>query len=65
MKRIRNTAILGTAVVLMLIGDAPPQAPSIMGLQFVPEAHAIFGVWRRHARRCAMLAPAPAKTAEP
>jgi hypothetical protein len=42
----------------MLIGDAPPQAPSIMGLQFVPEAHAIFGVWRRHARRWAVVGTA-------
>ena len=42
----------------MPIGDAPPQAPSIMGLQFVPEAHAIFGVWRRHARRWAVVGTA-------
>ena len=42
----------------MLIGDAPPQAPSIMGLQLVPEAHAIFGVWRRHARRWAVVGTA-------
>lgn len=58
MKSIRTTTIVATAAVLMLIGDAPPQAPSIMGLQFVPEAHAIFGVWRRHARRWAVVGTA-------
>ena len=47
----------------MLIGDAPPQAPSIMGLQFVPEAHAIFGVWRRHARRWAVVGTAAVASA--
>jgi hypothetical protein len=63
MKSIRTTAIVATAAVLMLIGDAPPQAPSIMGLQFVPEAHAIFGVWRRHARRWAVVGTAAVASA--
>ena len=63
MKSIRTTTIVATAAVLMLIGDAPPQAPSIMGLQFVPEAHAIFGVWRRHARRWAVVGTAAVASA--
>ena len=62
MKSIRTTTIVATAAVLMLIGDAPPQAPSILGLQLVPEAHAIFGVWRRHARRWAVVGTAAVAT---
>ena len=47
MKTIRNTLLVGTALFLMVLGDAPKQAP--FGLQLMPEAHAIFGVWRRRA----------------
>lgn len=63
MKSIRTTAIVASAAVLMLIGDAPPQAPSILGLQFVPEAQAIFGIWRRHARRWAVVGTAAVASA--
>jgi hypothetical protein len=47
MKMIRNTLLVGTALFLMVLGDAPKDAP--FGLQLMPEAHAIFGVWRRRA----------------
>lgn len=47
MKTIRNTLLVGTALLLMVLGDAPKQAP--FGFQLMPEAHAIFGVWRRRA----------------
>ena len=62
MKSIRTTAIVAAAAVLMLIGDAPPQASFSIGLQFVPEAHAILGVWRRHARRWAVVGTAAVAT---
>lgn len=53
MKSIRNVAIVATGVVLMLIGDAPPEAP--LRFQITSEAHAVFGVWRRTARRVAVV----------
>lgn len=56
MKTIRYPLMIGAAVVLMLLGDAPREAR--FGLQLVPEAHAILGVWRRHARRWAVIGTA-------
>lgn len=53
MKPIRNSAIVATGLVLMLIGDAPPQAP--LPFQVISESHAILGVWRRTARRVAVV----------
>jgi hypothetical protein len=48
MKTLFKIAVLGTGSFLMLLIDAPPQAP-FAGLQLVPEAHALFGVRRRTA----------------
>ena len=42
MKTIRNTLLIGAALSLMLLGDAPPD--SRIGIQLVPDAHAVFGV---------------------
>ena len=56
MRSIRNALIVGTGVFLMLLGDAPPQSP--LPFQVVSEAQAIFGVWRRHARRWAVVGTA-------
>lgn len=60
MKTIRNTLLISTAVILSLMGDAPPDAR--FGFQLVPEAQAIFGVWRRHARRWAVVGTAAVAT---
>jgi hypothetical protein len=54
MKTLFKSAVLGICAVLMMLIDAPPQVPYI-GLQLVPEAHAIFGVRRRTARRTAVV----------
>lgn len=56
MTSIRNAVLISTGLVLMLIGDAPPQAP--LPFQMVSEANAVFGVWRRHARRWAVVGTA-------
>lgn len=48
MKTLFKIAVLGTSSFLMLLIDAPLQAPFV-GLQLVPEAHAILGVRRRTA----------------
>jgi biotin carboxyl carrier protein len=48
MKTLFKVAVLGTCSFLMLLVDAPSQAPYV-GLQLVPEAHAILGVRRRTA----------------
>ncbi len=61
MKTILKTALLAPALVLMLIGDVPPEVP--LRLQLVPEAHAILGVWRRAARRTVIVAGAATATA--
>ncbi len=52
MKTILKIAIVAIPFVLMLIADLP----------LVPEAHAIFGVWRRHARRWAVVGTAAVAT---
>ena len=54
MKTLFKVAVLGTCSVLMLLIDAPPQAPYV-GLQLVPEAHAVAGVRRRTAARTAVV----------
>jgi len=56
MKTILKIAVLVPAVVLMFLADVPPEAP--LQVQLVPEAHAILGVWRRHARRWAVVGTA-------
>ena len=53
MTLIRNAVIVTTGLVLMLLGDAPPKAP--LPFQMVSDANAVFGVWRRHARRWAVV----------
>ncbi len=50
MKRIAKIALLGPAALFMFVVDVPPELPSLQ-VQFVPEAHAIFGVRRRAWRR--------------
>jgi hypothetical protein len=54
MKTLFKVAVLGTCSFLMLLIDAPPQAPYV-GLQLVPEAHAVLGVRRRTAVRTAVV----------
>lgn len=61
MKTIFKTAVLGPAFVLMFIGDVPPEFP--LHVQLVPEAHAIFGFWRRQVRRTVIIGSAAAATA--
>jgi hypothetical protein len=58
MKITRTLLLTGTALALLLIGDAPHHSGAPFGLQLAPEAHAIFGVWRRHARRWAVVGTA-------
>ena len=60
MKSIRNAAIVSTGLVLMLIGDAPPEF--LLPIQIVSEAHAILGVWRRAARRTVIVGSAVVAT---
>jgi len=60
MRSIRNAAIVGTGLALMLIGDAPPESP--LPFQIVSEAHAILGVWRRTARRTVIVGSAVVAT---
>jgi len=62
MKSIRFAALVATGILLMLLGDVRPQhshrVQLLPSLQLVPEAHAILGVWRRHARRWAVVGTA-------
>jgi len=60
MKTIRNTLVITTALFLMFLGDAPPDAR--LGFQLLPDAHAVLGVWRRHARRWAVVGTAAVAT---
>ena len=69
MKTILKIAVVAVSLVLMLLADVP-----LLPVQVVPEAQAIFGVWRRHARRWAVvgtaasrprLRPLPLRSARP
>jgi len=64
MKAIFKIAVLGPALFLLLmLGDVPPQTPQApLQFQLVPEAHAIFGVWRRAARRTVIIGSAVVAT---
>ncbi len=56
MKTFFNTLLVSvTFLVLMLIGDAPPDPKAPFGFQLVSEAHAILGVRRRTRRRTAVI----------
>jgi hypothetical protein len=57
MKTILKIAVVGVSLVLMLLADVP-----LLPVQVVPEAQAIFGVWRRHARRWAVVGTAAVAT---
>jgi hypothetical protein len=50
MKTILKISVGAVALVTMLLADLP-----FMPVQSVPEANAILGVWRRTARRCAVV----------
>ncbi|MEJ2174104.1 MAG: hypothetical protein P8Y76_04150 [bacterium] len=62
MKPIRIALLVSVGGVLLFLGDAAPESSRrlqlLPSLQLVPEAHAIFGVWRRHARRWAVVGTA-------
>lgn len=53
MKTMCKTAAVTTTLVVMLLADFAV---------LVPDAHAIFGVWRRHARRLAVVGTAAVAT---
>jgi len=55
---ILKIAVVGVSLVLMLLADVP-----LLPVQVVPEAQAIFGVWRRHVRRAVIVTAAVATTA--
>jgi len=55
MKNILKIAVVAVSLVLMLLADVP-----LLPVQVVPEAQAIFGVWRRHVRRWAVVGTAVA-----
>jgi hypothetical protein len=57
MKTILKISIVAIALVLMILADVP-----LLPVQPVPEAQAIFGVWRRHARRWAVVGTAAVAT---
>jgi type IV secretory pathway VirB10-like protein len=50
MKTMLKIAVVGTALVLMLIADIP-----FLHVQMVPEAHAVLGTRRRTRRRTAVV----------
>ena len=54
---ILKIAVVGVSLVLMLLADVP-----LLPVQVVPEAQAIFGVWRRHVRRWAVVGTAAVAT---
>jgi hypothetical protein len=62
MKTILKAAILAPALVVMFLADVPPETP--LQIQLVPQAHAIFGIWRRHARRWAVVGTAAVVSSE-
>jgi hypothetical protein len=57
MKTILKISIVAIALVLMILADVP-----LLPVQPVPEAQAIFGVWRRHVRRWAVVGTAAVAT---
>jgi biotin carboxyl carrier protein len=57
MKTILKISVGAFALVSMLLADLP-----FMPVQSVPEANAILGVWRRTARRCAVVETAAVAT---
>ncbi len=57
MKKMLKIVIVAITLTLMLIADI-----QFLPLQLVPEANAIFGVWRRHARRWAVVGTAAVAT---
>jgi hypothetical protein len=64
MKNTFKMAVLGPVLfVLLMLGDvAPPTAQAPLQFQLVPEAQAIFGVWRRAARRTVIVGSAVVAT---
>lgn len=66
MKSFFKTAVLGISLVLMFLVDVPRPSttqPTTAIIQMVPEAQAIFGVWRRAARRTVIIGTAAVATA--
>jgi hypothetical protein len=57
MKTILKIVVVGVSLALMLLADMP-----LLPVQVVPEAQAIFGVWRRHVRRWAVVGTAAVAT---
>jgi len=53
MKTIVKIAVIATIMATMLTADV-----QLLGVPMVPEAQAILGVWRRHARRWAVAGTA-------
>jgi hypothetical protein len=57
MKTICKISVVAVALSSVLVVDLP-----FLPVQAVPEAQAIFGVWRRHARRWAVVGTAAVAT---
>jgi hypothetical protein len=57
MKKIFKISVVAVGLGSMLMADLP-----FLPVQVVPEARAIFGVWRRHARRWAVVGTAAVAT---
>jgi hypothetical protein len=57
MKKIFKISVVAVGLGSMLMADLP-----FLPVQVVPEAQAIFGVWRRHARRWAVVGTAAVAT---
>jgi len=57
MKNILKISVVAVSLLLMLLADLP-----LLPVQLVPEAQAILGVWRRHARRWAVVGTAAVAT---
>ncbi len=57
MKTILKMVVVAVSLVLMLLADVP-----LLPVKLVPEAQAILGVWRRHARRWAVVGTAAVAT---
>ena len=60
MKTILKITVLTPVLILLFLVDVPPEG--LVQLQLVPEAHAIFGIWRRHIRRWAIVGTAAVAT---